>query len=65
MKERLGFWEVFAICVGGMIGGGIFAVLGLSLELADGSAPIAFLLAGLIALLTVYSYAKVIIQVPE
>ncbi len=28
MKERLGFWEVFAIGVGGMIGGGIFAVLG-------------------------------------
>ena len=62
---RLGFWEVFAIGVGGMIGGGIFAVLGLSLLLSDGAAPVAFTLAGLIALVTSYSYAKLASRFPS
>jgi len=65
MRGKIGFWEAFAIGVGGMIGGGIFAVLGLSLELARGAAPIAFLLAGMIALLTAYSYAKLASRFPS
>ena len=46
-----------AIGVGGMVGGGIFAVLGLSVQITKGAAPVAFLLAGLVALLTARSYA--------
>ena len=34
-KESLGYWEVTAIGVGGMVGGGIFAVLGLAVELTN------------------------------
>ncbi len=64
-KESIGFWEVFSIGVGGMIGGGIFAVLGLSIELAKGAAPIAFIIAGLVALLTAYSYAKLSRRYPS
>ncbi len=64
-SEKLGFWELFSIGVGGMIGGGIFAVLGLSLQLSDGAAFLAFLLAGLIALLTSYSYAKLTRRFPS
>lgn len=41
-----------------MVGGGIFAVLGLAVSLAKGGTPIAFLIAGLIALITSYSYIK-------
>ncbi len=63
--KKLGFWEAFSIGVGGMIGGGIFAVLGLTILLAKGSAPIAFLFAGLIALLTSYSYAKLSVRFPS
>jgi amino acid transporter len=55
---KLGYWEVTAIGVGGMVGGGIFAVLGLSVELTRGGAPVAFLLAGVVALVTSYSYAR-------
>ncbi len=40
-----------------MVGGGIFAVLGLSVQIAGGGAPIAFLVAGMVALLTARSYA--------
>ena len=57
-KENLGYWEVTAIGVGGMVGGGIFAVLGLAVELTGGGAPVAFLIAGLVALVTSYSYVR-------
>jgi hypothetical protein len=40
-----------------MVGGGIFAVLGLSVQITKGGAPLAFLLAGLVASLTARSYA--------
>lgn len=33
---KIGFWPVVAIGVGGMVGGGIFAVLGLAVQLAHG-----------------------------
>lgn len=43
--------------IGGMVGGGIFSVLGLSVSSAGHAAPLAFLLGGTIAGLTAYSYA--------
>jgi amino acid transporter len=57
-KDKIGYWSVVSIGVGGMVGGGIFAVLGLAAQLAHGATPIAFLIAGVVALLTTYSYAK-------
>jgi len=64
-KGRLGFWAVVAIGVGGMVGGGIFAVLGLAVQLAHGGTPEAFALAGIVALLTTYSYAKLSVAYPS
>jgi len=63
--EKLGFWEVAAIGVGGMVGGGIFAVLGLSVELTTGGAPVAFLIAGIVALVTSYSYTRLSVTFPS
>ncbi|MBO8183282.1 MAG: amino acid permease [Archaeoglobus sp.] len=65
MREKIGFKEAFSIGVGGMIGGGIFAVLGLSIQLSKSAAPLAFLLAGIIALATAYSYAKLTARYPS
>ena len=48
-----------------MVGGGIFAVLGLAVALSGGGAPLAFLIAGAIALVTSYSYAKLSITFPS
>jgi len=62
--KGLGFWSAAAIGVGGMVGGGIFAVLGLSVELARGGTPAAFAIAGLVALITSYSYAKLSVRFP-
>lgn len=54
-----------SIGVGGMVGGGIFAVLGLAAVQAGGATPIAFLVAGVVALLTAYSYAKMSVTYPS
>lgn len=62
---KIGFWPVVAIGVGGMVGGGIFAVLGLAVQLARGGTPVAFALAGVVALLTTYSYAKLSVAYPS
>ncbi len=64
-EKKIGLWEAVSIGIGGMIGGGIFAVLGLTVLLAKGAAPFAFLVAGLIALLTAYSYAKLSVRFPS
>ncbi|MEM0519219.1 APC family permease [Aequorivita flava] len=57
--------DAVAIGIGGMVGGGIFAVLGLAVSLAKGGTPVAFLFAGIIALLTAYSYSKLSLAFPD
>lgn len=57
-KLELGLKELIAIGVGGMIGGGIFSVMGLAVEITGNATPIAFLLGGLLALIMGYSYVK-------
>ena len=65
MARKIGFLEAFSIGVGGMVGGGIFAVLGLTVDLAKGAAPVAFAVAGFIALVTAYSYVKLSLRYPS
>ncbi len=62
---KIGYLSVTAIGIGGMVGGGIFAVLGLAVKLAHGGTPVAFLLAGIIALITSYSYTKLSLTFPS
>ena len=56
--RSIGLIGAISIGIGGMVGGGIFAVLGVAAESAGGATPLAFLFAGGIAGLTAYSYAK-------
>jgi amino acid transporter len=65
MKKQINLKEAISIGIGGMVGGGIFAVLGLAVSLAKGGTPIAFLLAGIIALVTSYSYVKLSLAFPD
>ncbi len=62
---KIGLWAVVAIGVGGMVGGGIFAVLGLAVQLTHGGTPLAFALAGIIALLTARSYSRLSVAYPS
>jgi amino acid transporter len=64
-SKTIGYWSVVAIGIGGMVGGGIFAVLGLAVELARGGTPVAFALAGMVALITSYSYARLSVTYPS
>ena len=64
-SKKIGVFATAAIGIGGMVGGGIFAVLGTAVELAQGGTPVAFLMAGLIALLTSYSYARLSATFPS
>ncbi len=52
-----------AVAIG--IGGGIFAVLGLAVDFAKGGTPLAFLIAGTIAVVTSYSYARLSLYFPD
>lgn len=65
MNKKIGLKEAVSIGIGGMVGGGIFAVLGLAVSLAKGGTPVAFLIAGIIALLTSYSYVKLSLAYPD
>ncbi|MBE0652002.1 MAG: APC family permease [Bacteroidales bacterium] len=64
-KNKIGLLAAVSIGIGGMVGGGIFAVLGLAVELSKGGTPIAFLFAGIIALITSYSYAHLSLTYPN
>ncbi len=58
VTEKLSLPELIAIGVGGMVGGGIFSVLGLSASVSGHAAPLAFAFGGIIALLTGYAYIR-------
>jgi len=57
-KKSLGLKELIAIAVGGMVGGGIFTILGISVSMVGFLAPFAIALGGIIALFAAYSYVK-------
>ncbi len=64
-NKKIGLKEAISIGIGGMVGGGIFAVLGLAVSLGKGGTPISFLIAGIIALITAYSYVKLSLAYPD
>jgi len=55
-SEKMGFGATWAMAVGGMVGGGIFSVLGVVIETAGAWAWLSFVMAGVIALATGHSY---------
>jgi amino acid transporter len=56
--KTLGVPELIAIALGGMVGGGIFTILGVSVAMIGVLTPAAILLGGLLALFAAYSYIK-------
>jgi len=57
-NKALGLLELVAIALGGMIGGGIFTVLGISVAMVGVYTPVAIMLGGILASLAAYSYVK-------
>lgn len=57
-NKNLGLLELIAIALGGMVGGGIFTILGISVAMIGNVTPVAIIVGGLIASLAAYSYIK-------
>jgi amino acid transporter len=62
---KLGWNATWCMAVGGMVGGGIFSVLGVVVHLAGALAWLSFVFAGLIALATAYSYVYLAVHYQE
>lgn len=56
--KNLGMPELIAIALGGMVGGGIFTILGISVSLIGAYTPVAIAIGGAVAALAAYSYVK-------
>jgi len=64
-KKPIGLLSAISIGIGGMIGAGIFSILGVAARISGNAMYISFMLAGLIALLCTYSYAKLGAKYPS
>jgi amino acid transporter len=58
MNKNLGLKELIAIAIGGMVGGGIFTILGISVAMVGFLAPFAIALGGVMAFFAAYAYVK-------
>lgn len=58
LRRGLGFVDLWSIGVGALIGGGIFTVIGPAVAEAGPALFVAFLIAGVVAILSTFSYAE-------
>ncbi|MEZ5528702.1 MAG: APC family permease [Porticoccaceae bacterium] len=56
--KNLGIPELIAIALGGMVGGGIFTILGISVAMIGVYTPLAIIIGGVLAAAAAYSYIK-------
>lgn len=63
--EKMSFNATWSMAVGGMIGGGIFSVLGVIILIAGQWAWLSFVIGGLIALVSAHSYSQLTVKYGE
>ena len=56
---QIGMAAAVSIGIGGMVGAGIFSILGVVAHAAGNAMWMAFAIGGVVALLSTYSYAKI------
>ncbi|HMB98982.1 MAG TPA: amino acid permease [Balneolaceae bacterium] len=64
LRRELGFWDALTIGAGTMIGAGIFLLAGIALELTGPAAIFAYLIAGIICIITASSAAELATGMP-
>jgi amino acid transporter len=57
-EKKMGLWSVVSIGIGGMVGAGIFSILGVAGQVSGNAVYISFIIAGAAALLCTYSFAR-------
>lgn len=65
VEKKIGLWSAISIGVGGMIGAGIFSILGTACQIGGNAVYISFIIAGIVALFCTYSYAKLGVTYPS
>jgi len=63
-ERDIGVAGALSIGIGGIVGGGIFATLGLAGSQARGATFLSFIVGGVVALLTAYSYVRLSLTYP-
>ncbi len=64
-RKSIGLWSAVSIGIGGMIGAGIFSILGTACEIGGNAVYLSFIIAGIVALFSTYSYAKLGVKYPS
>ncbi|MDR6222665.1 APC family permease [Methanococcoides alaskense] len=64
-SKSIGLWQATSIGVGAMIGAGIFSIFGVATQISGDAVYISFIIAGMVALLSTYSYAKLGARYPS
>lgn len=64
-NRSMGLWSATSIGVGAMVGAGIFSIFGTATQIAGNAVYVSFIIAGLVALLSTYSYAKLGVRYPS
>jgi amino acid transporter len=64
-RGQIGLFSAMAIGIGGMVGAGIFSILGVVAQAAGNAMWLSFLVGGVVALLSTYSYAKLGTRYPS
>src|SRR5919112_6345862 len=64
-RRGLGLPAAVSIGVGGMIGAGVFSILGVVAGVSGSALPVSFVLGGVVALLAAYSYLKLGVRYPS
>ncbi len=65
LKRSLGFWDVLMFGVGGIVGAGIYAIIGQAAGLSGNMLWLSFVIAATVALLTGLSYAEFVSRFPD
>lgn len=64
-RNQIGLFSSMAIGIGGMVGAGIFSILGVVGEAAGTAMWVSFSIGGAVALMSAYSYAKLGVRYPS
>lgn len=65
LKRTLEFWGILMFGIGGMIGAGIYAIIGEAAALSGNMLWLSFVIASFVALLTGLSYAEFVSRFPD
>lgn len=65
LKRTLGFWDILMFGVGGIVGAGIYAIIGEAAALGGNMLWLSFVIAACVAFLTGLSYAEFVSRFPD